>query len=166
MAQAAIAALGKIGNADAADVLAGITKSGGYLKLQAWQAYIVAAERMADTDKTKAYAMCKNAFEANLPQELKIAAMRGMFFTSDDAGQFIVKILKGNDETLKPDAIELVSTLKSTKELPAICSLIDSLSKDQQVRMITAISNFNTTEVHAAVVKAADSNIGRCGRRL
>jgi len=158
VAEAAIAALGKIGNAEAADALAGIVKSSSELKLQAWQAYIEAASRLADSDKTKAYAMYKKAFEANLSDVMRIAAMRGMFFTSDnEAGQLIVKVLKGKDEAIKPDAIKLACALKSTKELPAICDQMKDLSSSGQVQMITAISNFDTSQVHETVVKAAES---------
>jgi HEAT repeat protein len=80
IAAAAAAALGSIGNQDAAKALAGfITSAPDGLKLAAADAYLACAERLlADGKKTDALAIYKALNTPDQPDHVQIAAKRGL----------------------------------------------------------------------------------------
>jgi len=80
VAEAAVAALGQIANADAAKILAGVKgKAGGKVLAVALDAYLRCADKMVgEGKKTEATAIYKELQAESMPKPIKTAALRGM----------------------------------------------------------------------------------------
>jgi len=158
-ARAAIAALGKIGGADAAKVL-GSAKVDKNLQAVADDAALSCAESLLDGgDKAGAAAIYKKMFEADKSTAVRIAALGGIARSDKaNAAPIIAKLLSGDDKTMQRLAAKLINEVEGSEATKVFAGKLASLPADVQVIVITALASRGDKAAAAAVTKAAASS--------
>ncbi|MDP6636146.1 MAG: HEAT repeat domain-containing protein [Phycisphaerae bacterium] len=157
-ARAAIAALGKIGGADAAKALDGATVSKD-LQAVADDAALSCAETLAAAGDTKtAAAIYKKLFANDKSTAVRIAALGGIARTDKtNAAPIIASLLSGKDLTMQRLAAKLINEVSGTDATKVFAGKLPTLPGDVQVIVITALSSRGDKAASAAVTKAASS---------
>jgi len=157
-ARAAIAALGKIGGADAAKALdsAKIDKS---LQAVADDAALSCAETLLEGGDAKAAAaIYKKLFEADKSTAVRIAALGGIARSDKSvAAPIIASLLTGKDAAMQRLAAKLVNEVTGAEATKVFADKLPSLPPDVQVIVITALAGRGDKGAAAAVTKAAAS---------
>ncbi|MDP6044447.1 MAG: HEAT repeat domain-containing protein, partial [Phycisphaerae bacterium] len=157
-ARAAIAALGKIGGADAAKALDGakIDKS---LQAVADDAALSCAESLIESGDTKAAAkIYKNMFEGAKSTAVRIAALGGIARSDKSAAApIIASLLSGKDKAMQRLAAKLVNEVTGAEATKVFAGKLPNLPADVQVIVITALASRGDKGAAPAVTAAAAS---------
>jgi HEAT repeat protein len=157
-ARAAIAALGKIGGADAAKALDGakIDKS---LQAVADDAALSCAESLIEAGDTKAAStIYKTMFEGDKSTAVRIAALGGIARSDKAAAApIIASLLTGKDAAMQSLAAKLVNEVTGAEATKLFAGKLPALPANVQVIVITALASRGDKLAAPAVTKAAAS---------
>jgi HEAT repeat protein len=176
-AEAAIAALGKIGSRSAWKVIETSRPRAALGLAPLWtEAMLRCGEKIAASGHQK---MIITAFEGLLtesePAYIRRAALQTLIQTDKDQGEErIVKVLHGLDPVLKPVAIAAVRSLRAAGATQKFAGETPNLAPDEQVWMIDSLAaragpdacsaiTGCLTSSHPIVQQAAISALGRIG---
>ncbi len=157
LAQAAAAALGKIGDEKAANLLEkSLQTSTGVTRCRVLDAYLLCADNLAVNGNTaRAMAIYKNLYESKEPAPVRTAALRGLTL-NDNAGAvaLILSVLQSDDKTLQAAAISLLRELPQNTDFTFIINQLPALSVTGQIQLLTVFAEMNITTAHDAVINA------------
>ena len=158
LAEAAIAALGRIGTADAAKALTSGKVKGHDVALA--DAQLTCAERMAKTgNNSGAVGLYKALFAAAQPARVRVAALRGLVIAEKErVVPALVNVLGGDDEVLKKHAVGAVAELPAGETVTkAIADQLASLAPPVQVALIGTLTARGDAAAAPAVAAVAGS---------
>jgi len=169
VAEAAIAALGRIGDAEASRVLEAAKGANKELH-NAWaDAYLLCADKLAAKDAGKAAKMYEQLTGAGEPDNIKVAAFRGRVLAmGTSAAPAVVEALAGDNPKLQKAAVQLVRTLgvangNADKAVTdAIVAVLPKLQPAGQALLITALADRNDQTALPAIMglsKSADEGV-------
>ncbi|MBN2411721.1 HEAT repeat domain-containing protein [candidate division KSB1 bacterium] len=161
VAEAAIAALGKIGNDNATDILAGAKdKISGNLRHYVLDAYLKCADKLAARDKTaQANSIFQSLYKGNESIPVRAAALRGLVQTNkQNAVDIILNSLKSDPPELHPAAIGLIRELSQNTDLQPVIVELPNLSIQGKIQLISAFSDRGELSARSAVVAAVTDN--------
>jgi HEAT repeat protein len=143
IADAAIAALGKIGDDRAGRILAKARKGRAELRLAATDAYLRCAEHLsAEGQKEQAVVIYKELAAANEPPFIRGAAIRGL---ADVGGRDVVGIvvaaLSDKDRLVRTTAVGCVRTMQGDGVTELFAAELSKRPPDQQVLLIGALAD-------------------------
>jgi HEAT repeat protein len=157
-ARAAIAALGKVGGADAAKAIAGATIAKD-LQAVADDASLSCAESLlAAKDAKGAAAIYKKLFADDKSTAVRIAALGGIARSDKaNAAPIIANLLTGKDLTMQRLAAKLINEVEGSAATKVFADKLATLPADVQVIVITALSSRGDKAAAPAITKAAAS---------
>jgi len=158
--EAAICALGNIGNSQASEALAKVKeRTSGKPGLLALDAYLKCADNFASTGRTKeALAIYEELYNSDKAFPIRSAALRGKVLADKKkAGSVIVNVLKGQDEKMQAIAVGLVKEVQGKKMTKALTKQLPKLSSAVQVQLLSALALRDDRSALPAVTKAAES---------
>jgi len=158
IAEAAVAALGKIACSSAAEVLAEAKdKTTGELQLLVFDSYLRCGDNFArQGEKTKACEIYNQLYEAGKPSIIRITSLRGMVFASaENIEKIIADALKENDPQIQAAAIYLIRDIPGAKMTEAAVVELRNLPVTGQVQLLAALSDRGESEALTATVNAA-----------
>jgi HEAT repeat protein len=159
-ARAAICALGKIANDEAAKVLSGtISRQTGALKTVSMDALLKCADTYAKRGKTaKALTIYRKYDNTKVPSTIRTAAIYGILKSDpQNAGNYTIKLLKGKDSAAKEIAIKELRNLDNKSQLKNIAALLPRLSAEHQVQLINALMDIGDPSVKSYILSAVKS---------
>jgi len=160
IARAAIAALGRIGGAEAAKALDS-AKIAECLKNVQYDAALSCAESLLAGDKPDmkaAAAIYRTMFEKDKPAVVRIAALGGIARSDKaNAAPIIASVLSGKDLTMQRLAAKLINEVSGAAATKTFSAKLPSLPEDVQVIVITALGTRGDKGACAAVTKATGS---------
>ena len=160
VAEAALSALGKIGGADVATILADARRRlPDALQPAATDAYLQCADRLASAGAADAAgAIYKEVLAADAPRRFHRGALLGLMRTAGaDAIPFVLKTVRSNDPKMRAAAIANIPTIKGEGVTKRLAAEMPNLPPDAQVLLIGALASRGDTDAGEAVVKAAAS---------
>jgi HEAT repeat protein len=160
VAEAALSALGKIGGADVATILADARRRvPDALRPAATDAYLQCADRLASTGAADAAgAIYKEVLAADAPLRFHRGALLGLMRTAGaDAIPFVLKTVRSNDPKMRAAAIANIPTIKGEGVTKRLAAEMPNLPPDAQVLLIGALASRGDTDAGEAVLKAAAS---------
>ena len=160
VAEAALSALGKIGGADVAAILADARRRlPDALRPAATDAYLQCADRLASAGAADAAgAIYKEVLAADAPRRFHRGALLGLMRTAGaDAIPFVLKTVRSNDPKMRAAAIANIPTIKGEGVTKRLAAEMPNLPPDAQVLLIGALASRGDTDAGEAVVKAAAS---------
>ena len=157
-AHAAIAALGKIGGAEAAKALGSATIPKN-LQNVADDALLSCAESLLpDVDAKLAASIYKKLFDKEKSSAIRIAALGGIARSDKaSAAPIIASLLGGKDLTMQRLAAKLINEVPGADATKTFAGKLPTLPADVQVIVITALATRGDKGAGAAVTKAAAS---------
>jgi HEAT repeat protein/type 1 glutamine amidotransferase len=159
-AMAAAKALGKIATKESITALSNsLTQTSGSLKdLIASSLLSCAGKKWADEEKGMAVDIYERLKNAELPLEIKQAAMRGMIVTSGDRARTMIStMLKGKNTDWYAPAIAAVADYFDASTIQEVLPLLPNLPPEYQIQMLLALSSFRVDEVRASMVAAVEN---------
>jgi len=160
IARAAIAALGRIGGAEAAKALDSAKVAEGLKNVQ-YDAALSCAESLLKgqkSDVATAAAIYKKMFEKDKPSVVRIAALGGIARSDKaNAAPTIASVLGGKDLTMQRLAAKLINEVPGAAATKIFCDKIPSLPPEVQVIVITALGTRGDKSACGAVTKATGS---------
>jgi len=161
IATAAVSALGRIANSQAAAILADATgRTSGKLKQQVLHAYLNCADNLAKpVDKAKALEIYSQAYSSENPEAIRIAGLRGIVLSGkEDAAEVIIDAIKEGTGRLQAQAIALVRQIKAPGKIKAAAEHLPNLSATGQVQLLAALADCGRPgAARAAVIGAVKS---------
>jgi len=176
IAVAAVAALGRIDDPCATDVIAKAEdKATGVLRTKLIDAYLQYADRLtAKGQKEAASAIYKKLYDVNETIPVRVAAVRGMMMTAvDKTGETVVEILKTGDPQMQTAAIGVLKDVvrqsspqvanppnegrARTDVIKAAAGELAKLGVTQQAQLIGAFEDCGDRAALPAVLTAAKS---------
>jgi len=160
VAEAALAAIGKIGGADATAALVDAKgKVAADLHVVWADAYLICADGfLAAGDKGKAASMYEELSGAGEPDRVRAAALKGQVNALGEKGVPIVSAaLTGDNATLRGVAAMFVRTLEASGATDAFAGALDKMDAGGQVLLINALADRGDTAAFKAVAKLAQS---------
>ena len=160
VAEAALSALGKIGGADVATILADARRRlPDALRPAATDAYLQCADRLASAGAADAAgAIYKEVLAADAPRRFHRGALLGLMRTAGaDAIPFVLKTIRSNDPKMRAAAIANIPTIKGEGVTKRLAAEMPNLPPDAQVLLIGALASRGDTDAGEAVLKAAAS---------
>ena len=157
IAIATAAALGKIANTKACEVLAEAkNKTKGPVKSTVLDSYLMCADQFsANQNKAKALEIYKLLFAPEYSMPIRSAALRGLITVSGEkGGDVIVKILKTENEKIKTTAISMIRELPSTEKVDKIAAVLATLSVTNKVQLLAALADRGDVTGHDETIKA------------
>jgi len=156
VAEAALYAMGQIGNKDALAAIQVATASDD-LKRYRFHALLLCAERMAaEGQSTEASAVYRDLYEQSGDVVIQIGALRGIMTKDPDkAPPLVTAALRAEDTKLRLSAAKLACELGGAEILNPILSTLPTFPKDVQT---TILGMVNEKATLPAVLTAADSN--------
>ncbi len=154
-AEAAAAALGKIGGTGAADILnRALLKAKPQLQPALTEAYLLCADRFLAEGKTKsAKAIYKKMYKKDQPRQTRIAALTGLVMAEGEkADRIIVDVLKGDEPVMQSVVIGLVRQVPGTRTTKAVAKQLPKLSAPAQ--LLAALGDRGDAAALPAVLKA------------
>ncbi|MDQ1257844.1 MAG: ThuA protein [Candidatus Hydrogenedentes bacterium] len=142
-AEAAIAALGKIGSKAALDAL-NANRPAEPLREPWMRARIQCADQIAiEGDMAAARAVYEESIAADAPEPIRLAAFRGLVATEPPAkaAARIVTALTGGDAALNAIAIRLTRMIPGTEATKAFSGALSTLSGNNKVLLIQALAD-------------------------
>ena len=144
IATAAVSALGRIADSQAAALLAEATgKTSGALKQQVLYAYINCADNLAKLgDKAKALEIYSQLYSSENPEAIRIGGLRGIVLSGkEDAAEVIIDAIKGQPGRLQGQAIALVREIKDPEKIKAVAGHLPNLSATGQIQLLAALAD-------------------------
>ncbi len=160
VAEAALSALGKIGGAEVAAILADARRRlPDAVRPAATDAYLQCADRLASAGAADAAgAIYKEVLAADAPRRFHRGALLGLMRTAGaDAIPFVLKTIRSNDPKMRAAAIANIPTIKGEGVTKRLAAEMPNLPPDAQVLLIGALASRGDTDAGEAVVKAAAS---------
>ncbi|HUT33800.1 MAG TPA: HEAT repeat domain-containing protein [Planctomycetota bacterium] len=160
VAEAAVAALGKIGGADAAKAIAAVrTKASDKLRPAATDAYLLCADGLvAAGKKAEAAAIYKEVYDGEKKEHLRVAAFRGLLATGDEvAWALIIKTLSTDDPKMWGTAAQFAREIPGTEATKALAAALGRLAPPAQVLLLGALTARGDGAALPAVLDAAKS---------
>ncbi len=157
VAEASIAALGKIGDEDAWKVLAGLRKAtpsplGPVLTEAAVRCAAGLAASGNDKTATAAY---QSLLLPSQPAYVRRAAMQGLLRLDKDDGELrILQAVRGTDAAVKPVAIAAVPSLRSKRASEKFAAELPRLQPQEQVWMIDSLALRADPVARSAIAKS------------
>ncbi|HPG40690.1 MAG TPA: HEAT repeat domain-containing protein [bacterium] len=155
VAQAAAAALGKIGTDKAAELLEkSLQTSTGDLHIRSLDALLLCADNLAVGGNTaRAIAIYKNLFASKEAVPVRTAALRGLVVNDKaNAVALILSVLKSDDKAHEAAAISMLRELPQNTDFTPIIDHLPALSVPGQVQLLSVFAEMNITAAHDAVV--------------
>ena len=163
-ATAAVAAMGKIAGARAAEALAEAErKTKGDLRLRVLDAHLKCADQLAEQkkDQIKALAIYKYLYSTEKDDNIRIAALTGIVNTSGGGAKDIVlEAIKSDNGLIQAAGISLIRHIPGVEIIKAAAGQLPNLAAGQQVQMLSALADRGDTAALSAVVKATESSEG------
>ena len=157
VAEAAIAALGKIGGAKADEALAKAEVGAELVQVVANARLDCAAQYLAQGKKKPAAAIYEDLFVPNAPRPVRVAALKGLVTAKGAKGvDLVIAALDGKDAALHGVALGLVRGLPGAKATRAFVKQLPKMSPEAQVLMINAVADREDKPAWADVVDAAN----------
>ena len=144
IATAAVSALGRIADPQAADLLAEATgKTSGALKQQVLYAYINCADNLAKLgDKAKALEIYSQAYSSGNPEAIRIGGLRGIVLSGkEDATEVVINAIKKETGRLQAQAVALVRQIKDPEKIKAVAEHLPNLSATGQIQLLAALAD-------------------------
>jgi len=160
-AEAATAALGRIGGAEAAAALAKArTGVDARRRAAVTAAYLQCADRLAAAGKEKeAAAIFRELLAPNESRLIRRGALVGLLgLGGPDAVALVISTLSGDDAMVKATAIAGVRTLKGQGVTDRFAAELPKLPADLQVLLIGALADREDPAVRPAILSAAKSD--------
>ena len=167
VAEAAIAALGRIGDKDAWKAIADLRgRVSAALQPVLTEATVRCAGSLAaDGDRKPAIAAYEELLVASQPAYIRRAALEGLLRLDKDQGeQRISQVLRGSDDALKPVAIAAVRLLHSKQASAKFAAKLPHLPPQEQIWMIESLAARGDAEARSAIARslaAPDSGVRR-----
>ena len=158
VAEAAVAALGKIGTPEAAKAIAAIrTKLSPKLRIVATDAYLLCADALvAVGKKSDAAAIYKEVYDGGEKEHLRVAAFRGLLSTGDEAAwSLIIKTLSTDDPKMWGTAAAFAREIPGTEATKALAGALAKLKPEAQVLLLGALAARGDAAALPAVLGAA-----------
>ncbi len=159
LAEAAMAALGKIGGADAVKALAKAKGANKDLR-GAWaDAYLLCADSLAAAgEDAKALKMYEELAGKDEPDRVRVAAFRGRVLAMKDKGvPLVVEALEGDNAQLQQAATEFVRKLAGAEATSAFAAVLPKAAPPVQVLLLSALADRGDGAAMPAVSTAAKS---------
>ena len=155
VAEAALYALGQIGNKEALAAIQAASASDS-LKRYRFHAMLLCAERMAaEGQSTDASAVYRELYERSGDVAVQIGALRGILTKDPDkAPPLVTTALRAEDTKLRLSTAKLVCELGGAEILNPVLSALPTFSKDVQTAILGMVNEKATLP---AVLAAADS---------
>jgi uncharacterized protein len=155
LARAAIGALGRIGGAEAAGVLAG-AKVPTLLQADRDDAYLMCADSMVTEGQTPAATVIyREMTAANNGTWIRIAAYKGLIKAEKEkAIPYIVALLKDDDINLQRAAGKFIAKTPGTAVTKALAQQLASLSADGKIVLLSALEGRGDKAASSYVAKA------------
>ena len=161
VSEAAIAALGRIGGADAATALEA-ARAGAKDKLRAvvGDSLLQCADRLlAAGDLERAAKMFQPLYGPDEARHVRIAALRGMVVaTGEKALPIVIELMKGNDPELRANAIRFVRDFKGEAATKRFAAELPTLPADTQVLLIAALADRADAAAKPPILAATKSD--------
>jgi len=159
LAHAAITALGRIGGAEAAEVLAK-AKLSGSLQIDRDDAYLMCADSLlAEGQDSKAVAIYREMIDPANTTWIRIAAYRGLIKAEEGkAVPYIVALLKDDDLNLQRAAGKFIAQTPGSAVTEALAKQVSSLSTDGKVVLLSALEARRDTTAASYVAKAVNDS--------
>ncbi|MBN2089964.1 HEAT repeat domain-containing protein [candidate division KSB1 bacterium] len=157
IASSAAAALGKIADDESIEALAKAEQySEGKLRRAVLDAYLKCADQLVKNGKrTEADKIYEQLSDAKNPMAIRQAAIGGMVNAAgDNTFTSIAEILKKNDQQINTVAITLVRDLPASQQIDKITEVLPSLSSENKIQLIAALSDRGIADARDAVIKA------------
>jgi HEAT repeat protein len=158
VAEAAIAALGKISGKEAAAALARLCRSDGAgIRAAAQHASLECARQLAAKgDPAEAKAIYQGLHESDAPLQVRRGALLGMIaLGGTDAAFTVMYVLTETDCPWTADAIAAIPTLRDTSLAVHFADKLADLPARKQVLLINALVRLGNPDARAAIVRAA-----------
>ncbi len=163
VAEAAIAALGKIGGAKAAEALGTAAGSPGPLAEAAADAYLLCGDALQAAGKGKAAAAIYDAMysDENQPGRIRVAALEGLLTAEGGKGvDLVIAALSSGDPEMRGVAAGLVRELPDPNATKAFAKQVAKSEAPVQVLLLTALADRGDKAALPAITQAAESGEG------
>ena len=143
VAEAAVQALGVIGNSEAVSALVQLQKSlASDLQLRVLDALVRCGDRLAKDGKTgEALAVYETLYAAETPSLIRLAALTGISQTSGDRfKQLLPTAIASDDAAFQAGAIRLVAWVKDPAAIEAAAGAMPRLSDAARIPMLAALA--------------------------
>jgi HEAT repeat protein len=167
IAEAAVAALGKIGDKAAWKTISSLHKTGSptLAPVLSEAAIRCAANLAASGERKPASAAYQELLVPSQPAYIRRAALEGLLHLDKDQGELrIVQVLRGSDPALKPVAIAAVRSLRSKHASERFAAELPRLQPQEQVWMIDSLAARGDPAARTAIAKslaAPDADVRR-----
>jgi len=162
VADAALAALGKIGSPEAANLLGAARKSvAPALRGAATDAYLQCANRMADEGMKKpAVAIFKEVLADNLPVMYHRGALLALMRTAgDEALPHVMAAIHGNDSMMKAAAIANIPALEGEGVVDRLAAELPNQAPESQALLLAAIADRGGAAARKVVTESLTSDV-------
>jgi len=159
-AEAALAALGRIGGAEAVkQLVAAKAAVADDLKMAWCDAYLLCADRFLKEGNTgEAAAIYEEMFAPEQAQRVRVAAFQGLVDARGPKGiDLVIEVLGGGDAVLQGVATGVVRRMPGTEKTKEFAKQLPKMSPEGQVRLISALADRGDKVALPAVEKAAKS---------
>jgi HEAT repeat protein len=159
IAEAAIAALGRIGGPDAIKALAKAKDADKDLRAAWADAYLLCADKLrASGENEKALKMYEGLVGAAEPDRIRVAAFEGRVLALGEKGvPVVVEALQGDNAKLQAAATFFVRQLAGKAATDAFVAVLPKLAPAGQALLVTALADRGDAAALAAVTEAAKS---------
>ena len=160
VASAAVAAIGKIGGLQAANILSSVRKrAGGELRNLVTEAYLDCANQFAaGGERVQAIVIYHRLYDSNEATLVRIAALRGMVTsTGGQAAQILADAMKSSEPAILSAAITLVREVPAEEILKTAAAELPNLPSAVKAQMLTALSDCGYSAVLPEAVAAVKS---------
>ena len=160
VSEAAISALGKIGTAEAVEVLRREReKASGSRRGSICEALLNCADQLRVQGETdRALAVYRMLTSPSDPVPARRAAFRGTILAdSKNATALMKQVLSSSDATMHPMVMQLIGEVPTIDEVRTIAEMLPEFPAESQVQMLAALARFRDVEVQKIVVSATGS---------
>ncbi|MBM4037974.1 MAG: hypothetical protein FJ290_05620 [Planctomycetes bacterium] len=159
VAEAAVAALGKIGGLDAVKAIAAVrAKASEKVRPAATDAWLLAADGLvAAGKKAEAAAIYKEVYDGEKKEHLRIAAFRGLLATGDEAAwALIIRTLSTDEPKMWGTAAQFAREIPGSEATKALAAALGKLKPEAQVLLLGALAARGDAAAQPAVLEAAE----------
>lgn len=160
IAEAAILALGQIGNEESADALESFKPSQN-LERARERALITAASRLAEAGlKTRASAIYKKLFDSAQSPATRMSAVNGLANTlpRNEAVIFLLARLQDQDEKIRASALSAYRQCPDLSVKNGVAEKLPQLSADAQLLLLGILADLDSVNVRAPALKVLQSS--------
>ena len=160
LADASVAALGRIGSGAALDALQRTAKTASASSHPTLQnALLKCADNLRKQGNgEQALAIYGELQKSSEPASIRRAALRGVVLSDpDNAASVLTNTLQSKEPSLQPVAGQLVREIRDIEKVRTIASHLPGLPEANQAQLLSALSPFRDAEVQKRVVAASKS---------